>query len=336
MWHPGPRERPPPRPWPDPMKSLPKMPLTAAAVAACVLAGCGSSAKPPPSTSVPRTSTAPARGPGAGKPPVTLGTKNFTEELILGELYAQALRAKGFTIALRRDIGSSEVVDRSLRAGQLDGYPEYTGTILSALAHQTRRTASAEDTYHQARAFERGRGMELLAMTEAEDTDVIAATPSYAARNHLRSLGDLRGLGPGATLGAAPEFTTRFNGLIGLERVYGVTNLRFRPLRIGTQYQALASGRVQVAAVFTTDGELSQGGYALLADPQRIFGFQNVTFVVRRSMLEREGSAFARTIDAVSAKLSTQALRVMNAAVDLDQQSPAAVARQFLAGNGLI
>ena len=106
-------------------------------------------------------------------------------------------------------------------------------------------------------------------------------------------------------------------------------------MKIGTQYRALADGRAQLATVFTTDGNLSEGGFTLLADPKNIFGFQNITFVLRRFVLAREGPAFAATINSVSSKLSTQALRVMNAAVDLDQQSPAAVARQFLGANGL-
>jgi osmoprotectant transport system substrate-binding protein len=106
-------------------------------------------------------------------------------------------------------------------------------------------------------------------------------------------------------------------------------------VKIGTQYRALADGRAQLATVFTTDGNLSQGGFSLVADPKNIFGFQNITFVVRSSVLGREGPEFAQTINSVSSKLSTQALRVMNAAVDLDQQSPAAVARQFLGANGL-
>jgi osmoprotectant transport system substrate-binding protein len=90
-----------------------------------------------------------------------------------------------------------------------------------------------------------------------------------------------------------------------------------------------------VIAGFTTDGELSTGSYSLLADPRNIFGFQNVAFVTRTDTLRRQGPAYGQTINAVSAKLSTQALRVMNAAVELDQQAPAAVARQFLAANGL-
>jgi osmoprotectant transport system substrate-binding protein len=305
----------------------------AAVIAAAVsLSACGSSGTPSTTTAAPVS----APRPGAGKPTVTLGTKNFTEELILGQLYVQALRARGFAVALKSNIGSSEVVDRELASRRIDGYPEYTGTILSVLAHDSRRPASAGQAYTRAASFERRRGSELLGMASAEDTDVLITKPAYASRAGLRSLGDLRKLGSLVTVAAAPEFRNRFNGLVGLRAVYGLSALRVRPVRIGTQYRALDSGRAQLAAAFTTDGNLSQGGYTLLQDPQNIFGFQNVTFVVRRDILARQGPAFAPTINAVTRKLSTQALRVMNAAVDLDGQSPAAVARQFLGANGLL
>ena len=274
-------------------------------------------------------------GPGSGRPPVTLGAKNFTEEFILGQLYTQALQAAGYRVTLVSDIGATEVVDRELRGGRIDGYPEYTGTILSSLARDTRRPASAEEAYEWARAFERGRGMTLLDTTPAQDSDVLAALPAYARAHHLHSLADLRRLGAAARLGAAPEFRTRFNGLVGLRALYGVDRLRVKSLAIGELYPALDSGRVELAAVFTTDGQLRQGGYALLADPKDVFGFQNVTYVVRQAVLAAEGPAFAATINAVSAKLSTQALRVMNAAVALGGQSPTLVARQFLRANGL-
>lgn len=309
-------------------------------LAACLAVGlpaCGSSSGPPGSQSSASTSAAdakPAR-PGQGKPPVVLGTKNFPEELILGQLYAQALRAKGYSVALKPNIGSSEVIEGKLAGHEIDGYPEYTGTILSVLAHDPRRPPSAQVAYARAAAFVRRRGDALLAMAAATDTDVIAAKPAYAAQHGLHSLADLARLGASATVAGAPEFRTRFNGLIGLHQVYGVDRLRFIPVKIGTQYQALEDGRAQLAAVFTTDGQLTQGGYTLLQDPQNIFGFQNVTFVVRRDVLSREGPAFAQTINLVSSKLSTQALRVMNAAVVLDQQDPATVARQFLAADGL-
>jgi osmoprotectant transport system substrate-binding protein len=303
------------------------------------LSGCGSSAATsgnqtqPPAAS---TATAPARGPGAGKPAVTIATKNFTEELILGELYAQALRAKGYTVNLKRSLGASEVVAGELEAGRIDGYPEYTGTILSVIAHDPRRPVSAQQAYARAASYEHRHGATLLAMAPAQDKDVLVAMPGYAATHRLRSLADLARLGSSATLAGPPEFQTRFDGMVGLGQVYRVDGLRFMPVKIGTQYSTLREGRADLAAVFTTDGELSQGGYALLSDPRNIFGFQNVTFAVRRDVLAREGPEFQRTIDSVSEKLSTQALRLMNAAVELDQQSPAPVARQFLAANGLV
>lgn len=306
-------------------------------LAALGAVGCGSSSQP--QSSVATTSAAAASasgGAGDGKPPVTLGTKNFTEELILGQLYAQALRAKGYSVTLRSNLGASERVARELESGKIDGYPEYTGTILSVIAHDSRRPSSSGEAYARAAKYEREHGAELLAMAPAQDTDVLVTTPSYAAQHRLSTLGDIASLGSSATLAGPPEFSSRFDGMLGLSEVYGVTGLHFDPVSIGDQYAALRDGRAQLAAVFTTDGELSQGGYTLLKDPRNIFGFQNVAFVVRGDVPRREGPAFAQTINAVSEKLSTQALRVMNAAVELDRQSPEAVAQQFLAANGLL
>ncbi len=296
--------------------------------------GSGSSGRTSTTKSVAGPSAAPK--PGAGKPPITLGTKNFTEEFILGQLYAQALRAKGFTVTLKNDIGPSEEVDRALASGEIEGYPEYTGTILSVFGHNVQRPTSAPQAYTLAAKVEQRRGVVLLAMAAATDTDVIVTSPAYASRHRLSSLADLERLGATATLAGPPEFRTRFNGLIGLRQDYGITALRFLPLKIGSQYQALTSGRAQLAVAFTTDGNLTRGGFVMLSDPKGTFGFQNVTFAVRASALSREGPAFAQTIDAVSARLSTQALRVMNADVALDQQSPAVVAQQFLGANGLL
>jgi osmoprotectant transport system substrate-binding protein len=312
----------------------------AAVMLALASAGCGSSnsSSAPSETQLETTpsATAAETGPGKGKPPVTLGTKNFTEQLILGELYAQALRAKGFTVNLKANIGASEVVARELAAGDIAGYPEYTGTILSVLAKDSRHPANATQAYQRAAAYERTQGAALLAMAPAEDKDVLVTTPSYAAKHGVHSLGDLKRLGSSVTLAGPEEFETRYTGLIGLADAYGVDELHFVPVKIGTQYETMHKGHADVIAVFTTDGELSQGGYSLLRDPKNIFGFQNVTFAVRRDALTREGPAFAKTINEVSSKLSTQALRLMNAAVELDQQSPAPVARQFLAANGLV
>ena len=311
-------------------------PWLVGALTVAMLSACGSSATTSSRTGPAGSSTATTQRPGTGKPPFILGTKNFTEEFILGQLYAQALRAKGFSITLKNDLGPSELMDRKLASRAIDGYPEYTGTILSVFGDQSARPSSAHQAYRLAAAVERGRGAALLAMASASDTDVVIAKPAYAQQRRLHSLADLRRLGSAATLTGPPEFKRRFNGMLGLRQDYGVTALRFLPEQIGEQYRALAGGRAQLAVAFTTDGNLTRGGFATLADPKNIFGFQNVTFVVRNGVLAREGPAFAQAINAVSERLSTEALRLMNAAVSLDQQSPAAVARQFLGANGLL
>lgn len=307
-----------------------------AVLVALTAAGCGSGSARRSPTAHSATTASAGRDPGAGKPPVTLGTKNFTEEFTLGQLYTQALRAKGYSVTLKSNIGPSEQVDRELASGVIDGYPEYTGTILSVFGHNEQRPASAAQAYELAASVERRRGYVVLAMAPATDTDVIVTKPAYASKHQLSSLADLTRLGASATLAGPPEFRTRFNGLVGLMQDYGVKALRFLPLPIGSQYQALADGRAQLAVAFTTDGNLTRGGFVMLSDPKGTFGYQNVTFIVRSSVLSREGPAFAQTINAVSARLSTQALRVMNADVALDQQSPTVVARQFLAANGLL
>jgi osmoprotectant transport system substrate-binding protein len=274
--------------------------------------------------------------PGAGKPPVTLGAKNFTEEFVLGQLYTQALRAKGFRVTLKNNIGSSEIVDKALTSGKIDAYPEYTGVILSTIAGQKKRPTSADQAYDEAKKFEESRGFTLTEKTPFFDRDALAVKPDYAQKNGLKQIADLKKLGASVTYGAPPESRTRFEGLVGLRELYGLTQMKFRPLAIGLQYQALDQGKIQTADVFTTDGQLQRGQYVVLDDPKNVFGFQNVAMVVSQKVLKAEGSDFESTINDVSAKLTTEAMQKMNAAVDIDKNSPAAVAKKFLEANGLL
>jgi osmoprotectant transport system substrate-binding protein len=308
--------------------------LLAVALAIAV-AACGSSNNSSSSSSSSTSSSTSSGQPGKGKPAVTIGDKNFTEQYILGELYAQALRAKGFTVKIKSNIGSSEIIDKALTSGKLDLYPEYTGVILSELAHATKRPGNPDDAYAAAKKFEEGRGFTMLDKTPFFDSDALAVKPDFATKNSLSSVADLKKLGSGLKLGAPPEFKTRFEGLIGLKKDYGV-NPTFKPLAIGLQYKALDTGKIDVADVFTTDGQLQNGKYTVLKDPKFIFGFQNVAPIVSKKVLSQQGPEFAATLNAVSAKLTTEAMQKMNAAVDLDKQKPAAVAKQFLQANGLV
>ncbi len=273
--------------------------------------------------------------PGKGKPPVTIGSKDFTEQFILGQLYKQALESKGYDVTFKQNIGSTEVIDKALTSGKVDMYPEYTGTILSVVAAQARRPTSEQAAYDAAKKFQEGRGFTLLNKSPFYNSDAVGVTKAYAQKNGLKSIADIKKLGGKFTWGAPPESRNRFEGLKGLREVYGLTAMKFKPLQIGLQYKALESGDIQGGDVFTTDGQLSGGKYIVLTDPKRIFGFQNVAPVVKNSLLSKEGPEFGQTLNAVSAKLTLQAIRQMNAAVDIDKKNPAEVASQFLSANGL-
>jgi osmoprotectant transport system substrate-binding protein len=302
----------------------------AALGAAVALAACGSGSGSGSSSA----KTGAAAGPGKGKPAVTIGDKNFTEEFILGELYAQALRAKGYDITLKKNIGSSEIIDKALTSSVIQLYPEYVGTILSVLDHQNTTPQSAAATYQAAKRFEESRGFTLLEPTPFFDTNAVAALPAFAKKYNLSTIADLKRAGS-FTYADTPENLNRLQGVAGLRRVYGLTKLKFVPLAIGLQYPALTRGDVQTADVFSTDAQLTQTKLTLLTDNKHIFGFQNVAPVVSPKVLQAEGPAFAQTINAVSAKLTIPAMQSMNAAVAVSQQDPAAVARAFLKANGL-
>ena len=285
---------------------------------------------------VPRAGSDDAQ-PGRGRPVVTFGTKNFAEQYILGELYAQALRARGWRVVLKSDIGSTEVTYRALTSGVIDIYPEYTGTILSVVAGRAATPRSARATFLEASRFMAGEGFALLTPTPFEDRDAVAVTKRFSrAQGGLRTMHDLRPLGARVTLGAAPEFRTRFAGLRGLRAAYGLREMRFKALPIGSVYEALDADRIQAADVFTTDGQLASGRYVVLEDPEGVFGFQNLVPVVDRRVLQEQGPEFVATLDAVSAELTNDVMRRLNAAVVVEGRRPADVARGFLQARGLL
>jgi osmoprotectant transport system substrate-binding protein len=273
--------------------------------------------------------------PGKGKPAITMGDKNFAEEYVLGNLYTQALQAKGFTVHLKGNIGSSATIDKALTSGQIDMYPEYTGVIYTELAKLGDRPKSAQVTYQGAKKWESKRGFAVLNPTPFQDADGMAVLKPYAQQHGLKTVADLKKLGP-FTYGGPPENATRYQGVVGLKQAYGLNQIQFKPLPIGTQYQALNQHKVDSIAIFTTDGQLASGKYAVLTDTKGIFGYQQVVPVVNKKVLKKEGPAFAQTLNAVSKLLTTKAIVSMNKAVQIDQKNPADVAKQFLQANNLL
>jgi osmoprotectant transport system substrate-binding protein len=262
-------------------------------------------------------------------PTITIGTKNFTEQYILGELYAQTLRKAGFHVILKSDIGSSEIIDKALTAGSLDMYPEYTGVLLSEIAGDRRRPRTAQEAYRRAKAFEEKRGFTMLKWTPFSDSNALAVLPEYAKKHGLRTIQDLKKV-RGLRLGALPEFQARFEGSVGLRTVYGLDGYRFVPLQFPARYGALDNGKVDVLAVFTTEGQLSASRYRVLSDPRNLFAFQNLAPVIRRDLARKYGRALTGPLDSVSRRLTTDVMRRMNAEVDLSGKKPADVAARFI------
>jgi osmoprotectant transport system substrate-binding protein len=305
------------------------------AVIAALVAGCGDDDDDGGSSGASGGSSESSQ-PGEGKPGVTIGTKDFTEEFVLGNLYAQALEAKGYKVTLKENIGSTEIIDKALTSNEIDGYPEYTGVSLSVVAKNDKLTKSPEETAQLVKEFYEGRGQVVSDPTPFQDTDAIATTKEFADQNGLKEVADLKKL-DSFTLGARPEFKSRFNGLKGMEQVYGIKNAKFKQLALGLQYPSLDKGDVDSANVFSTDAQLASGKYTVLEDPEGVFGFQNVYFVINKDKYDAlGGTEFMDVVNSVNSLLTEEAMTSMNAAVDLDKKKPADVAKAFLEANQLL
>jgi osmoprotectant transport system substrate-binding protein len=279
------------------------------------LAACGGDDKPAP------------KPPAAS--PVRIGTKNFSESITLGELYRQALEAKGVPVELQESVGSTEVTNTALRDGLLDMYPEYIGTLLAEVDHIVTRPASPRQAYLLAKRIEEKRRFTLLEPTRLSNEGALAVTRAYGRRRHVRSIADLKGLRPSPRLGAAPEFIGRFEGVEGLKKRYGLTlDVKVVDTNKGLQYPQLNSGKIDVASVYTTDRQLAGGRYTLLSDPEGVFAKQHVAPLISQKALKAHGPQLAATLNAVSALLTTPIMRELNAKAA--KRTPAQVADEFL------
>jgi len=266
--------------------------------------------------------------------PLRIGTKNFPEAVLLGELYKQALEARGIPVRLRPGVGSSEVIHKALENDALDMYPEYIGVLLSEVDKVLKRPASAADSYALAKMKEEARKLTLLEPTSLSDENALAVTKAFARRHDVSSIADLRRVRPRPTLRAAPEFQSRFEGQLGLRRLYGL-KLKLKPWNTaGVQYAELDRGKYGVALVFTTDPQLASGRYVLLRDPKSVFAKNHVAPLISQKAVKRYGPRMTERLNAVSGLLTTPVMRGLNAKL-VEGQSPKQVADEFLRAHNL-
>jgi osmoprotectant transport system substrate-binding protein len=307
------------------------------AMATVLLAACGSSSSSSSSSAAASSSTSTAASSSSAAPSggtLTLGTKDFTEEFILGQLYKQALEAKGCKINYKENIGATEIIDKALTSGQIDAYPEYTGESAVTVAKVNKTVKSPQEEYAIAKAFYAKRGQMMSEMTPFFDTDAIGVKKAFAQKYGLVTTADLKKV-PHFTLGARPEFLNRQQGAAGMKSVYGLHNFSFKSLALGVQYQALDNGSVDAIDVFTTDPQLASGKYVVLKDPKNIFGFQNIALVINKNKLNACPNVL-QVVNGVNKLLTNAAIISMNKAVAIDKQSAADVAKSFLQANHVI
>jgi osmoprotectant transport system substrate-binding protein len=265
---------------------------------------------------------------------IRIASFDFDESEVTAELYAGALRAAGFDVRHVRRVGPREVVLPALERGLVDVVPEYAGSALEFLGGQA---TPDERTTHEALRVALGpRGIEALDMAPAQSRNGLVVTSQMATDHSLRTVSDLRPLASGLTLGGPPECPQRDLCLPGFAETYGLDFESFLPLDAGGPItaEAVQRGTVDVGVLFTTDGSLAEHGLVLLEDDRLLQPAENLTPLVRHDAVARFGPEMVEVLDAVSAALSTDALRRLNASVR-SGVSPSRAAAVWLAEHGL-
>lgn len=260
---------------------------------------------------------------------VRVGSKNFTESFVIAEIYAQALERAEMPVERLFNLGSTQIAMAAMARGNIDCYPEYTGTALIDVLHLP-PIADPRAAYRVvAKAFAQRYGIVWLPPSPMNDSQGMATTREIARREHLATLSDVASAAPRLRLATIQEFLARPDGLPGLQRVYG--GFQFHEIRtydIALKYRALLEGRADIASAFTTDGEIAAGRLVVMRDDRHFWPAYNVAPVVRRGALQAR-PAIATVLDAVSPALTDDRARAMNAAVEAGAD-PADVAAEFL------
>ncbi|MGO4663785.1 ABC transporter substrate-binding protein [Terrabacter sp. 2TAF16] len=291
------------------------------------LAACGGGGDPLAPASSPAAGGTGGSTGAAGS--VKVGSADFPESALLGEIYAQALEAKGMTATRQFNIGSRETYLKAISGGEVDVLAEYTGSLLNFYDKNAKVTQP--DEVYSALQKVVPQGLTVLDKSAAEDKNSLAVTKDTASQWSLKAIPDLAAHQADLTIGAPPEFKTRQQGLVGLKSVYNITPKEFRPLQSQATVEALKNGQVKAANIFSTDPSIAANGFVVLDDPQSLFGSDNVVPLVRTDKAE----SLKAVLNAVSAKLDTTSLADMVKQVVVDKKDASEVAKTWLASAGL-
>ncbi|MGZ4276452.1 MAG: glycine betaine ABC transporter substrate-binding protein [Solirubrobacteraceae bacterium] len=303
---------------------------------ALALGGCGGGSSETGGAAAPATSTEPPPAitphPANARTTIVVGSKNFTEQKVLGEIYAQAFQAASYRVRKVLDLANENVALAAVRSGRISGYPEYTGTALLSFLDvpAMRLPRDSGRAYEAVRAGMAKQGIEAFPPTPFTSSNEVGLLKNEAAQLGVTKISDLRSKAPRLTLYGSPECRMRRDCLRGLQDIYGLHFKRFVAVPIGQRHAVLANGRADVSIVFSTDPQIKRNGEVLLADDKGMFPPYNSTFLMKRTTAAKAGPDLARAIRAVNANLTADVMQELNARVDIDHDTPEQAALAYL------
>ncbi|MFV0558594.1 MAG: glycine betaine ABC transporter substrate-binding protein [Enterococcus sp.] len=264
---------------------------------------------------------------------IVIGSKNFTENIVLGEIYAQSLEGAGFTVERKLNLGGTFVAQNALQEGEIDLYPEYTGTGLIDILKKE-PSSDKEAVYQTVKTnYEKKWNLTWLESTQGNDSQGLVVTKDAAEKYDLKTFSDLAEHAKDLRFAATPEFNGRKDGLPGLQEAYG--GFEFKANEVvdnGVRYQALENDQADATVAFTTDAQLTNEDLVLLEDDQQFYPPYYVAPVVSEELVKQDPK-IEEVLNEVSEKITTQTLQDLNAKVDLDHEKAEQVAKEFLAEN---
>jgi osmoprotectant transport system substrate-binding protein len=268
---------------------------------------------------------------------ITIGSANFPENELLAEMYAQALEAEDVKVTRKFNIGARELYLKALEDGSIDLLPEYNGALLAALSPkgEVPQSVSTPDEVYDALQKVLPKGTQTLPQSAAEDKDTLTVTEETASKYDLKTIEDLKPVAGQMSLAAGPEFDKRYQGIVGLEKVYGVKFKEFKALDAGGPLTkaALEKGDVQVANIFSTDSAIETENLVVLEDTKNLFLAQNILPLVTK---DKVNGTVEDALNKVSEALTTEDLTEYLAKVQVDKQDPATVAKEYLSDKNLV
>jgi glycine betaine/choline ABC-type transport system substrate-binding protein len=271
---------------------------------------------------------------------LTIGSKNFPEEEILGEIYTQALQAAGYNAKSDLSLGSETVALKTLKAGKVSGYPEYASTALTAFfgLQPEAVPSGATPAWEKANAEFEKEGLVAFKPTPFSSANAVGLLKSTAEKYHLKTVSDLEGVSEKLSLYGSPECEERIDCLAGLEKYYGLKFKEFKPVDIELRYTVLEKEQADLSILFTTDPELAadNGKFVILEDDKHVFPAGNVIFVTSKKVAEEAGPDYQKTIEDVQSGLTLKVVQELDARVELERKSPQEAAAAYLESAGYV